>query len=225
MSDLTVAALLAIVTSLTEAMNNHTEALNNHTEALNNHTEALKGAPEASEDKPKRGRKPKAETTEAKEPEAKEPEAKEPEAKEPEAKEGITLQDAQAAVLEVKNKFGSDVAKEVLKDVTGQTMVAKIQPEHYEPLFNACKHVLENGAESKPEKDTKKKEPATLESVKEAGHNLAKLGASYKTQAVQIINEVGGASKIAEVAPENYQALQDALVEAFEQATAQSDDL
>ena len=215
MSDLTVAALLAIVTSLTEAMNNHTEALNNHTEALNNHTEALKGAPEASEDKPKRGRKPKAETTEA----------KEPEAKEPEAKEGITLQDAQAAVLEVKNKFGSDVAKEVLKDVTGQTMVAKIQPEHYEPLFNACKHVLENGAESKPEKDTKKKEPATLESVKEAGHNLAKLGASYKTQAVQIINEVGGASKIAEVAPENYQALQDALVEAFEQATAQSDDL
>ena len=135
------------------------------------------------------------------------------------------MQDAQAAVLEVKNKFGSDVAKEVLKDVTGQTMVAKIQPEHYELLFNACKHVLENGAESKPEKDTKKKEPATLESVKEAGHNLAKLGASYKTQAVQIINEVGGASKIAEVAPENYQALQDALVEAFEQATAQSDDL
>ena len=204
MSDLTVATLLAIITSFTEA-------LNNHTEALNNHTEALKGAPEAAEDKPKRGRKPKAE-------------AEKPEAEKPEA-EGITLQDAQAAVLEVKNKFGSDVAKEVLKDVTGQTMVAKIQPEHYEPLFNACKHVLENGAESKPEKDTKKKEPATLESVKEAGHNLAKLGASYKTQAVQIINEVGGASKIAEVAPENYQALQDALVEAFEQATAQSDDL
>ena len=204
MSDLTVATLLAIITSFTEA-------LNNHTEALNNHTEALKGAPEAAEDKPKRGRKPKAE-------------AEKPEAEKPEA-EGITLQDAQAAVLEVKNKFGSDVAKEVLKDVTGQTMVAKIQPEHYEPLFNACKHVLENGAESKPEKDTKKKEPATLESVKEAGHNLAKLGASYKTQAVQIINEVGDASKIAEVAPENYQALQDALVEAFEQATAQSDDL
>ena len=224
MSDLTVATLLAIITSFTEA-------LNNHTEALNNHTEALKGAPEAAEDKPKRGRKPKAEAEkpEAEKPEAEKPEAEKPEAEKPEAEkpeaEGITLQDAQAAVLEVKNKFGSDVAKEVLKDVTGQTMVAKIQPEHYEPLFNACKHVLENGAESKPEKDTKKKEPATLESVKEAGHNLAKLGASYKTQAVQIINEVGGASKIAEVAPENYQALQDALVEAFEQATAQSDDL
>ena len=219
MNDLTVATLLAIITSFTEA-------LNNHTEALNNHTEALKGAPEAAEDKPKRGRKPKAEAEkpEAEKPEAEKPEAEKPEAEKPEA-EGITLQDAQAAVLEVKNKFGSDVAKEVLKDVTGQTMVVKIQPEHYEPLFNACKHVLENGAESKPEKDTKKKEPATPESVKEAGHNLAKLGASYKTQAVQIINEVGGASKIAEVAPENYQALQDALVEAFEQATAQSDDL
>ena len=205
MSDLTVATLLAIITSFTEA-------LNNHTEALNNHTEALKGAPEAAEDKPKRGRKPKAE-------------AEKPEAEKPEA-EGITLQDAQAAVLEVKNKFGSDVAKEVLKDVTGQTMVAKIQPEHYEPLFNACKHVLENGAESKPTKDAD--EPTkeiTLDEVKEAGQNLAKLGAAYKTQAVQIINEVGGASKIAEVAPENYQALQDALVEAFEQATAQSDDL
>ena len=208
MSDLTVATFLAIITSFTEA-------LNNHTEALNNHTEALKGAPEASEDKPKRGRKPKAE--------AEKPEAEKPEA---EVEEGITLQDAQAAVLEVKNKFGSDVAKDVLKDVTGQTMVAKIQPEHYEPLFKACKHVLENGAESKPTKDAD--EPTkeiTLDEVKEAGQNLAKLGAAYKTQAVQIINEVGGAAKIAEVAPENYDALFKALVKAFEEATQNSDDL
>jgi hypothetical protein len=213
MSDLTVATFLAIITSFTEA-------LNNHTEALNNHTEALKGAPEASEDKPKRGRKPKAE---AEKPEAEKPEAEKPEA---EVEEGITLQDAQAAVLEVKNKFGSDVAKDVLKDVTGQTMVAKIQPEHYEPLFKACKHVLENGAESKPTKDAD--EPTkeiTLDEVKEAGQNLAKLGAAYKTQAVQIINEVGGAAKIAEVAPENYDALFKALVKAFEEATQNSDDL
>ena len=209
MSDLTLTTILAIVTSFTEA-------LNNHTEALNNHTEALKGVPEASEDKPKRGRKPKADTIEA----------KEPEAKEPEAKEGITLQDAQASVLEVKNKFGSDVAKEVLKDVTGQTMVAKIQPEHYEPLFKACEHVLKNGAESKPTKDADElTKEITLDEVKEAGHNLAKLGASYKTQAVQIINEVGMAAKIAEVAPENYKALFKALVKAFKEATQNSDDL
>ena len=136
------------------------------------------------------------------------------------------MQDAQAAVLEVKNKFGSDVAKEVLKDVTGQTMVAKIQPEHYEPLFNACKHVLENGAESKPTKDANELTTGiTIESVKEDAHNLAKLGAAYKTQAVQIINEVGGAAKIAEVAPERYAALSEALVEAFKEATGQSDDL
>ena len=132
----------------------------------------------------------------------------------------------QAAVLDVKNKFGSDVAKELLKEETGQTMVAKIQPEHYKPLFKACQYVLENGVESKPTKDVAADvTQTTIEHVKEAAHRLAKLGAAYKTQAVQIINEVGGAAKIADVASENYQSLYGALVDAFEEATQNSDDL
>lgn len=139
----------------------------------------------------------------------------------------VTLRDVEAALIDVKNKFGSDVAKAIVKEVGGVTTAKKIPAEKYEEVISACEEQMKQEVkEETAEEETPVEEKTssyTLEDVKEAAKALGSISNEHLAQAKKIIKDVGGAEKTNEVPKENYEALITALHEAL--AAANEDDI
>lgn len=134
----------------------------------------------------------------------------------------ITLDMVQAALLDVKAKHGADVTKTILKDVAGVATVKRTPEDKYQAVIDACAAKMEGDAV-----EEKEEEPVTpkhsLDDVKAAAKELGSLGREYLEKAKEIIAEVGGATKTADVSAENYDKLYEALVAAKEAMESEAD--
>ena len=134
----------------------------------------------------------------------------------------ITLDMVQAALLDVKAKHGADAAKAILKEVAGVATVKRTPEDKYQDVIDACAAKMEEDAV-----EEKAEEPVTpkhsLDDVKAAAKELGALGRTYLEKAKEIIAEVGGAAKTADVPAENYDKLYDALVTAKEAAESEAE--
>lgn len=134
----------------------------------------------------------------------------------------ITLDVVQAALLDVKAKHGADVAKAILKDVAGVATVKRTPEDKYQAVIDACAVKMEEDVV-----EEKEEEPVTpkhsLDDVKAAAKDLGALGRIWLEKAKEIIAEVGGAAKTADVPAENYDKLYEALVSAKEAAEAEAE--
>ena len=134
----------------------------------------------------------------------------------------ITLDVVQAALLDVKAKHGVDAAKAILKEVAGVATVKRTPEDKYQAVIDACAVKMEEDVV-----EEKEEEPVTpkhsLDDVKAAAKELGALGRTWLERAKQIIAEVGGAAKTADVPVENYDKLYEALVSAKEIAEAEAD--
>ena len=134
----------------------------------------------------------------------------------------ITLDVVQAALLDVKAKHGADVAKAILKEVAGVATVKRTPEDKYQAVIDACAAKMEEDVV-----EEKEEEPVTpkhsLDDVKTAAKELGALGRTWLERAKQIIAEVGGAAKTADVPAENYDKLYEALVSAKEAAEAEAE--
>lgn len=132
----------------------------------------------------------------------------------------ITLDVVQAALLDVKAKHGADAAKAILKEVAGVATVKRTPEDKYQAVIDACAVKMEEDVV-----EEKEEEPVTpkhsLDDVKAAAKELGALGRAWLERAKQIIAEVGGAAKTADVPAENYDKLYEALVSAKEVAEAE----
>lgn len=162
---------------------------------------------------------------EATEPEAvKEPveERKETPAETADDENDITLDVVQAALLDVKAKHGVAVAKAILKEVAGVATVKRTPEDKYQAVIDACAAKMEEEVV-----EEKEEEPVTpkhsLDDVKAAAKDLGALGRTWLEKAKEIIAEVGGAAKTADVPAENYDKLYEALVSAKEAAEAEAE--
>ena len=155
-------------------------------------------------------------------PEAEKPEAEKPEAEKPEAENenGITMELVEAALLEVKNKFGADEAKQIIKDIAGVARVKGIPEDKYQEVIDACEEKMNEPEEESETADTEAKSEVTIDDVKAVAKEFGKQSQAHLERAKEIIKEVGKADKIAEVAPENYAA----LIEALQNATLNEDE-
>ena len=203
MNEITLTQLATIMVSLTEALDRNTNALLSQ-----------------------QGQAPNPETpveVESKEPEKKAVEAP-VEATEDKSDDSndITLDVVQAALLDVKAKHGADAAKAILKEVAGVATVKRTPEDKYQAVIDACAAKMEEDAV-----EEKEEEPVTpkhsLDDVKAAATELGALGRAWLERAKQIIAEVGGAAKTADVPVENYDKLYEALVSAKEIAEAEAD--
>lgn len=203
MKEITLTQLAAIMVSLTEALDRNTNALLS-----------------------KQGQAPNPEThaeVESKESEEKVAEAP-VEAAEDKSDDSndFTLDVVQAALLDVKAKHGADAAKAILKEVAGVATVKRTPEDKYQAVIDACAAKMEEDVVEK-----KEEEPVTpkhsLDDVKAAAKELGALGRTWLERAKQIIAEVGGAAKTADVPVENYDKLYEALVSAKEIAEAEAD--
>lgn len=201
MKEITLTQLAAIMVSLTEALDRNTNALLS-----------------------KQGQAPNPEThaeVESKEPEEKVAEAP-VEAAEDKSDDSndITLDVVQAALLDVKAKHGADAAKAILKEVAGVATVKRTPEDKYQAVIDACAVKMEEDVV-----EEKEEEPVTpkhsLDDVKAAAKELGALSRTWLERAKQIIAEVGGAAKTADVPVENYDKLYEALVSAKEVAEAE----
>ena len=134
----------------------------------------------------------------------------------------ITLDMVQAALLDVKAKHGADVTKTILKDVAGVATVKRTPEDKYQAVIDACAAKMEEDVV-----EEKEEEPVTpkhsLDDVKAAAKELGSLGREYLEKAKEIIAEVGGAAKTADVSAENYDKLYEALVAAKEAVQSEAD--
>ena len=134
----------------------------------------------------------------------------------------ITLDVVQAALLDVKAKHGADAAKAILKEVAGVATVKRIPEEKYQAVIDACAAKMEEDVV-----EEKEEEPVTpkhsLDDVKAAAKELGALGRTWLEKAKEIIAEVGGAAKTADVPAENYDKLYEALKAAKEVAEAEAE--
>nr|DAT05917.1 MAG TPA: hypothetical protein [Caudoviricetes sp.] len=134
----------------------------------------------------------------------------------------ITLDVVQAALLDVKAKHGADAAKAILKDVAGVATVKRTPEDKYQAVIDACAAKMEEDVV-----EEKEEEPVTpkhsLDDVKTAAKELGALGRTWLERAKQIIAEVGGAAKTADVPAENYDKLYEALKAAKETAEAEAE--
>lgn len=134
----------------------------------------------------------------------------------------ITLDVVQAALLDVKAKHGADVAKAILKEVAGVATVKRTPEDKYQAVIDACAAKMEEDVV-----EEKEEEPVTpkhsLDDVKAAAKDLGALGRTWLEKAKEIIAEVGGAAKTADVPAENYDKLYEALVSAKEAAEAEAE--
>lgn len=134
----------------------------------------------------------------------------------------ITLDVVQAALLDVKAKHGADAAKAILKEVAGVATVKRTPEDKYQAVIDACAAKMEEDVV-----EEKEEEPVTpkhsLDDVKAAAKDLGALGRTWLERAKQIIAEVGGAAKTADVPAENYDKLYEALVSAKEVAEAEAE--
>ena len=203
MNEITLTQLATIMVSLTEALDRNTNALLSQ-----------------------QGQAPNPETpveVESKEPEKKAVEAP-VEATEDKSDDSndITLDVVQAALLDVKAKHGADAAKAILKEVAGVATVKRTPEDKYQAVIDACAAKMEEDVV-----EEKEEEPVTpkhsLDDVKAAAKELGALGRAWLERAKQIIAEVGGAAKTADVPVENYDKLYEALVSAKEAAEAEAE--
>lgn len=148
--------------------------------------------------------------------------------------DGIQLREVEAALLEVKAKYGAGDAQKLLKSITGSTSVKKADPEQYQAILDACEAKL-GGAEVTPEPEKE----AELESsdvdygdrnemealISELAQSEAGGGVpeNFET-AKRLIKEVGKANKKANIADENIQPMIDALKEALAALNADDED-
>lgn len=134
----------------------------------------------------------------------------------------ITLDVVQAALLDVKAKHGADVAKAILKEVAGVATVKRTPEDKYQAVIDACAAKMEEDVV-----EEKEEEPVTpkhsLDDVKAVAKELGALGRPYLEKAKEIIAEVGGAAKTADVPAENYDKLYEALKSAKEVAEAEAE--
>lgn len=134
----------------------------------------------------------------------------------------ITLDVVQAALLDVKAKHGADAAKAILKEVAGVATVKRTPEDKYQAVIDACAAKMEEDVV-----EEKEEEPVTpkhsLDDVKTAAKELGALGRTWLERAKQIIAEVGGAAKTADVPAENYDKLYEALKSAKEVAEAEAE--
>jgi hypothetical protein len=134
----------------------------------------------------------------------------------------ITMDMVQAALLDVKAKHGTDAAKAILKEVAGVATVKRTPEDKYQAVIDACAAKMEEDlAEEKAEEPVTPKH--SLDDVKTAAKELGALGREYLEKAKEIIADVGGAAKTADVPAENYDKLYDALVAAKEAAESEAD--
>lgn len=134
----------------------------------------------------------------------------------------ITLDVVQAALLDVKAKHGADAAKAILKEVAGVATVKRTPEDKYQAVIDACAAKMEEDVV-----EEKEEEPVTpkhsLDDVKAAAKDLGALGRTWLEKAKEIIAEVGGAAKTADVPAENYDKLYEALKAAKEAAEAEAE--
>lgn len=201
MNEITLTQLYTAMVSLTEALDRNTNAVL------------------SQQDQPTKQQAP------APEPEAvKEPveEAKEAPAETAADDNDITLDVVQAALLDVKAKHGADAAKAILKEVAGVATVKRTPEDKYQAVIDACAAKMEEDVV-----EEKEEEPATpkhsLDDVKAAAKELGALGRTWLEKAKEIIAEVGGAAKTADVPAENYDKLYEALKAAKEAAEAEAE--
>lgn len=200
MNEITLTQLYTAMVSLTEALDRNTNAVLSQQDQL---TKQQAHAPEA----------------------VKEPveERKESPAPETAADDNdITLDVVQAALLDVKAKHGADVAKAILKEVAGVATVKRTPEDKYQAIIDACAAKMEEDVV-----EEKEEEPVTpkhsLDDVKAAAKDLGALGRTWLEKAKEIIAEVGGAAKTADVPAENYDKLYEALKSAKEAAEAEAE--
>lgn len=201
MNEITLTQLYTAMVSLTEALDRNTNAVL------------------SQQGQPTKQQAP------APEPEAvKEPveEAKEAPAETAADDNDITLDVVQAALLDVKAKHGADAAKAILKEVAGVATVKRTPEDKYQAVIDACAAKMEEDVV-----EEKEEEPATpkhsLDDVKAVAKELGALGRTWLEKAKEIIAEVGGAAKTADVPAENYDKLYEALKAAKEAAEAEAE--
>lgn len=197
MNEITLTQLYTAMVSLTEALNRNTNAVLSQ---QGQPTKQEAPAPEA----------------------VKEPveERKEAPAETAADENDITLDVVQAALLDVKAKHGADAAKAILKEVAGVATVKRTPEDKYQAVIDACATKMEEDVV-----EEKEEEPVTpkhsLDDVKTAAKDLGALGRTWLEKAKEIIAEVGGAAKTADVPAENYDKLYEALVSAKEAAESE----
>lgn len=134
----------------------------------------------------------------------------------------ITLDVVQAALLDVKAKHGVDAAKAILKEVAGVATVKRTPEDKYQAVIDVCAAKMEEDVV-----EEKEEEPVTpkhsLDDVKTAAKELGALGRTWLEKTKEIIAEVGGAAKTADVPAENYDKLYEALKSAKEAAEAEAE--
>jgi hypothetical protein len=202
MNEITLTQLYTAMVSLTEALDRNTNAmLSQQGQPTKQEKPAQEAVKEAAE-----------ETKEAPAPETAADD------------NDITLDVVQAALLDVKAKHGADAAKAILKEVAGVATVKRTPEDKYQAVIDACAAKMEEDMV-----EEKEEEPVTpkhsLDDVKTAAKELGALGRTWLEKAKEIIAEVGGAAKTADVPAENYDKLYEALKSAKDaaEAEAQSD--
>ena len=132
--------------------------------------------------------------------------------------EGVAIKDVETALLEVKNKHGSDAAKRIVVEVGGVTTIKKADPIKYQAMIDACEALMKEDVKAAPEVN----EPTiSLADLKAKASELAKaMGSADKAK--QLISQYG-VKKTDELNPSDYAK----LFADFEAALAalQEDDL
>lgn len=147
------------------------------------------------------------------------------EAETKQSENGITVDLVEAALLEVKNTFGADAAKQIIKDVAGVARVKGIPEDKYQDVIDACEAKMDEPKQGDAETDadaadTVTETEITLDDVKAAAKEFGRQSQAHLTKAKEIIKEVGKADKIADVEPKYYAA----LIEALQNAKVEDDD-
>lgn len=203
MNEITLTQLYTAMVSLTEALDRNTNAMLSQqgqpTKQEKPAQEAVKEAAEETKEAPVEAAEDKADNS-----------------------NDITLDVVQAALLDVKAKHGADAAKAILKEVAGVATVKRTPEDKYQAVIDACAAKMEEDVV-----EEKEEEPVTpkhsLDDVKAAAKDLGALGRTWLEKAKEIIAEVGGAAKTADVPAENYDKLYEALVSAKEAAEAEAE--
>lgn len=147
------------------------------------------------------------------------------EAETKQSENGITVDLVEAALLEVKNTFGADAAKQIIKDVAGVARVKGIPEDKYQEVIDACDAKMAEIEQDDTEADTDAANTVTeteitLDDVKAAAKEFGRQSQAHLAKAKEIIKEVGKADKIADVEPKYYAA----LIEALQNAKVEDDD-
>ena len=203
MKEVTFTQLAAIMVALTEALDRNTNALlSQQGQPLKQEKPTQEAVKESAEEREEAADSP---TESAKD-----------------NGDELTMDMVQAALLDVKAKHGADAAKAILKDVAGVATVKRTPEDKYQDVIDACAAKMEEDViEEKADEPVIPKH--SLDDVKTAAKELGVLGREHLEKAKEIIAEVGGAAKTADVPTDNYDKLYEALVAAKEAAKSEAD--